>query len=299
MEMTVKPICRAPLKAACIGGSPCSMKRWMFSITTMASSTTNPTQMVTAIRERLSMLKWQRYMKAKVPASASGTVMLAMNVGQNRRRNRKMTITTRAMLSRRENCTSCTEARMVVVRSLSLDQFDRRRDPLLELGQDGADAVHGLNHVGIRLLEDDDQHGAVGAGPARHARVFSAVDGPAESVELDRRIAALGQDQVLVSLAFQQLVVADQRVGEPVAVEAALGRIHVHPAQERAHVLQAQAGRGQRAGVDLDADGGFVGAADDGLADPFDLAQPLADDGVAVFKDLRRAAGCPTASPGS
>ena len=56
IEMTVKPIWRAPLKAACIGGSPCSMKRWMFSITTMASSTTNPTEMVTAIRERLSML---------------------------------------------------------------------------------------------------------------------------------------------------------------------------------------------------------------------------------------------------
>ena len=57
-------------------------------------------------------------MKAKVPASASGTVMLAMNVGQNRRRNRKMTITTSAMLSSSENCTSCTEARIVVVRSL-------------------------------------------------------------------------------------------------------------------------------------------------------------------------------------
>ena len=56
IEITVKPICRAPLKAACIGASPCSMKRWMFSITTMASSTTNPTEMVTAIRERLSRL---------------------------------------------------------------------------------------------------------------------------------------------------------------------------------------------------------------------------------------------------
>ena len=50
---------------------------------------------------------------ANVPASASGTVMLAMNVGQNRRRKRKMTITTSAMLSSSENCTSSTEARMV------------------------------------------------------------------------------------------------------------------------------------------------------------------------------------------
>ena len=56
IETTVKPICRAPFSAACIGGSPCSMKRWMFSITTMASSTTNPTEMVMAISDRLSRL---------------------------------------------------------------------------------------------------------------------------------------------------------------------------------------------------------------------------------------------------
>ena len=49
-----------------------------------------------------------------MPASASGTVMLAMNVGQNRRKNRKITMHHQRMLSMSENCTSCTEARMVV-----------------------------------------------------------------------------------------------------------------------------------------------------------------------------------------
>ncbi len=56
MDMTVNPICRAPFSAACMGLSPCSMKRKTFSITTMASSTTKPTEMVMAIRERLSKL---------------------------------------------------------------------------------------------------------------------------------------------------------------------------------------------------------------------------------------------------
>ena len=120
MEITVKPICRAPLKAACIGESPRSMKRWMFSITTIASSTTNPTQMVTAIRERLSILKWHKYINANVPDSASGTVTLAMNVGQNRRRNRKITITTSPIDNMSVNCTSSTEARMVWVRSITM-----------------------------------------------------------------------------------------------------------------------------------------------------------------------------------
>ena len=56
MERTVNPISSAPFSAACIGRSPASMCRSMFSITTIASSTTNPVEMVSAISERLSML---------------------------------------------------------------------------------------------------------------------------------------------------------------------------------------------------------------------------------------------------
>ena len=56
MERTVKPISSAPFSAACIGCSPASMCRAMFSITTIASSTTNPVEMVSAISDRLSML---------------------------------------------------------------------------------------------------------------------------------------------------------------------------------------------------------------------------------------------------
>ena len=84
----------------------------------MASSTTKPTEMVMAIKERLSRLYPRRYMAPKVPARASGTVTLAMNVGQKRRRKRNITRMTRAMLKSRENWTSSTEARIVTVRSL-------------------------------------------------------------------------------------------------------------------------------------------------------------------------------------
>ncbi len=56
METMVKPICFAPLSAACSGVSPISMKREMFSVTTMASSTTKPVEMVSAMSERLSRL---------------------------------------------------------------------------------------------------------------------------------------------------------------------------------------------------------------------------------------------------
>ena len=56
IETMVKPISRAPLNAACSGVSPFSVWRTMFSIMTMASSTTKPTAMVSAIRVRLLML---------------------------------------------------------------------------------------------------------------------------------------------------------------------------------------------------------------------------------------------------
>ena len=59
-------------------------------------------------------------MTAKVPTSAIGTVTLGITVAHTLRRNTKITITTRAMDSISVNCTSCTEARMVTVRSTTV-----------------------------------------------------------------------------------------------------------------------------------------------------------------------------------
>ena len=95
----------------------------MFSTTTMASSTTKPTAMVSAISDRLSRLKFIRYIAANEPASASGTVTLGMSVAQKLRRNRRITITTRQMVSASVNSTSSTEARIVTVRSRMVSTF--------------------------------------------------------------------------------------------------------------------------------------------------------------------------------
>ena len=91
----------------------------MFSIMTMASSTTKPVEMVSAMSDRLSRLKPSRYMAASVPTSDSGTDRLGIKVAAMLRRNRKMTSTTRATARPSSNSTSATEARMVVVRSVS------------------------------------------------------------------------------------------------------------------------------------------------------------------------------------
>ena len=56
IDRMVNPISRAPSSAACSGRFPISMCRTMFSSITMASSTTNPTESVSAISDRLSRL---------------------------------------------------------------------------------------------------------------------------------------------------------------------------------------------------------------------------------------------------
>ena len=119
-EMIVKPICFEPFSAASSGLSPCSRNRAMFSIMTIASSTTKPVAIVSAISERLLRLKCARYMTPKVPTSDNGTDKAGITVAGTLRRNRKITITTSAMANANSNCTSRIDARIVVVRSVSI-----------------------------------------------------------------------------------------------------------------------------------------------------------------------------------
>src|ERR1700722_10986623 len=93
----------------------------MFSIITMASSTTKPVDMVSAIKVRLFRLKPSAYMAANVPTSDSGTAMPGMMVAAQVRRNTKITVTTSAMHSSSSNSTSDTDARTVVVRSVNIE----------------------------------------------------------------------------------------------------------------------------------------------------------------------------------
>ena len=65
------------------------------------------------------MEKPARYITPNVPTSDSGTAKLGMSVAEALRKNTKITATTRPMASASSVCISLTEARMVVVRSVS------------------------------------------------------------------------------------------------------------------------------------------------------------------------------------
>ncbi|SAJ34545.1 Uncharacterised protein [Enterobacter cloacae] len=117
IDNTVKPTWRAPVIAAWIGGSPSSMRRAMFSTTTMASSTTKPVAMISAISDRLFRLKSHRYMTAKVPISETGTARLGISVARPLRRNRKTTRITSATEISRVSSASSSDARIDGLRS--------------------------------------------------------------------------------------------------------------------------------------------------------------------------------------
>src|SRR5271168_4185342 len=91
IESTVKPTSLAPAIAASTRVLPCSRWRVTFSKTTMASSTTKPVEMVSAISDRLLRLKPSRYIAANEPMIDTGTATLGIAVALTLRRKTKTT----------------------------------------------------------------------------------------------------------------------------------------------------------------------------------------------------------------
>ncbi len=118
IDTIVKPICLAPSSAASRRPMPRSMPRMMFSVTTMASSTTNPVEMVSAISDRLSMLYPSSHMMPSVARRDSGIATVGTIVARGDRRKPKTTRMTSATLIASVFSTSKTEDRIVAVRSL-------------------------------------------------------------------------------------------------------------------------------------------------------------------------------------
>ena len=247
----------------------------MFSIITIASSTTKPVEIVSAISERLSRLYPSRYMTANVPTSDSGTAMPGMMVAEALRRNRKMTITTSAVVSISSNSTSSTEARMVVVRSVMTCDVDPLRQRRLDLRQQRLHGIDDADDVGSGLALNVQNDGAVGVHPRGQLGVFRAVDHRGDVGNAHRRAVAVGDDDRPVLRAGLQLVVVVDGPGLIRTVEIALGLIHVGAGQRRAQRLQTQAVGRQRGGIGLHPDGRTLSAADADQTDAFELRNSL------------------------
>ena len=121
-----------------------------------------------------------------------------------------MLITTRPMVRISVNCTSLTEARIVVVRSETMESLIARRHRGLELRQFLADQIHGLDHIGIRQAlhrEDDRMRTVIPGGELIIGRTDR---GMADIANADRRAIAIGDDRVVEIGCRGQLVVGLQ-----------------------------------------------------------------------------------------
>ena len=88
IDRTVKMISFAPVTAARRGGTPAAMWRSVLSATTTASSTTSPTDRVSASRVILSSDSPSPYIAAKVDTMETGTITPATSVVVRRPRHR-------------------------------------------------------------------------------------------------------------------------------------------------------------------------------------------------------------------
>ena len=148
----------------------------MFSIITMASSTTKPVPMVSAISDRLSSEKPQNHITPKVAISDSGSATPAMMVARMVRRKISTTSTTSATLSTSVNCTSWIEARMVVGAVVDDGQLGAGRHGAAQARQFGAHALHGLDHVGAGLALHVDHDRRLALVPGADLGVLQPLD---------------------------------------------------------------------------------------------------------------------------
>ncbi len=88
---TAKNTCRAPRWAATMGGSPSSTRLWMFSTTTMASSTTSPMASTRASRVRRLIENPNGARTMKVDRMQIGATTAGISAARQVPRKRKFT----------------------------------------------------------------------------------------------------------------------------------------------------------------------------------------------------------------
>ena len=95
VAMTAKPISRAPSKDASRGGSPSSMRRCTFSISTIASSTTMPMASTIASNVSTLMEAPKKLITMKAAVIDTGIATMATMVERQSRRKSRITRITR------------------------------------------------------------------------------------------------------------------------------------------------------------------------------------------------------------
>ena len=207
IERIVKPISLEPRREATAALSPFSIRRTMFSSWTIASSTTNPTESVRPMRERLSRLNPRTAITANVPKSDVGSAIDGMNVERRFRRNRKITRTTRTTVRTSVSWTSRTLSRIPSERSNMMSMRIAAGICMPERRQERLDGVDDLDRVRVRLALDREDDRPVALEPRRLPLVLDAVEDVRDLAEAHGGAVPPGDDQRLVRVRVQEAAV--------------------------------------------------------------------------------------------
>ncbi len=145
--------------------------------------------------------------------------------------------------------------------------LDRGRDRGDQPRQRRLDLVDGLDDVGAGLFEHHQEYAALAVGPGRLFGVFWPGDGLANVANPQRPAVAVGDDDVVPVLGFQQLIVGVDGIGAGGAVDVALRTVDGGDRDLAAHVLHREALGDELGRIDLDTNGGLLLPADDDLRD--------------------------------
>ena len=170
-----------------------------------------------------------------------------MIVAGTLRRNTKITATTSATDSINSNSTSCTEARMVVVRSVSTATSSAAGSAALRLGSNCLMRIDDRDDIGARLALDIEDDRRRLCSPTRQAWCFRRCPVTVGDIrQPHRRAVFIGDDDIVIFVGAFELVVGVDGVGAHRPVETAFGRIDIGVADGGAQIVDIEAVGGQR-----------------------------------------------------
>ena len=181
------------------------------------------------------------------------------------------------MVSTSVNCTSSTAWRIEVERSLSTLIVAAGRQLLLERRQHRLDGVDDLDRVGVGLALHGEHDGALAVVPARGLVVLDRIDDARDVAQAHRMAVARSATMMLrKAAALASWVLAAMVSCWLVALQRADRRVVVGRRDGGLHLVDADAARGQRRRVELDAHRVFLAAEDQHLRDAVDASTATA-----------------------
>jgi len=164
----------------------------------------------------------------------------------------------------------------------------RRRQRVLELGQQRLDAVDDRDDVGAGLALHVEDDGGIAVHPGADLGVLRPLRHRSDVGKQHRRPVLVGDDDGVVVVRALDLIVGVDRVGALRPVEIALGRVDVGVGDGGAQVVDVEAVAGELAQVRLDAHRRSLPAGDADEADARQLRDLLREPCVGEVLELRQ-----------